>query len=73
MNQDNAPEADHIIAEDNTQPSDNPGDHTEALDEVRTQTKDEDAPTTEPPPFQRKGRIDGRTYAPNLESRTNQS
>ncbi|KAJ5193778.1 hypothetical protein N7472_006244 [Penicillium cf. griseofulvum] len=51
MNQDNAPEADHIIAEDNTQPSDNPGDHTEALDEVRTQTKDEDAPTTEPPPL----------------------
>ncbi|CAG7944718.1 unnamed protein product [Penicillium nalgiovense] len=35
MNQDNAPEADQIIAEDNTQPSDNARYHTEALDEVR--------------------------------------
>lgn len=46
MNQDNAPEAGHIIAEDNTQPSDNARNHTEALNEVRTQTKNEAAPST---------------------------
>lgn len=44
MNQENAPEADHIIAEDNNQTSDNARYHTEALNEVRTQTKDEAAP-----------------------------
>lgn len=50
MSQDNAPEADHIIAEDNTQPSDNARNHTEALNEVSTQTKDEAAPSTQPLP-----------------------
>ncbi|KAJ5978308.1 hypothetical protein N7501_001650 [Penicillium viridicatum] len=50
MNQDNAPEAGHIIAEDNTQPSDNARNHTEALNEVRTRTKDEAAPSTKPLP-----------------------
>ncbi|OQD71391.1 hypothetical protein PENPOL_c001G05003 [Penicillium polonicum] len=48
MNQDNAPEAGHIIAEDDTQPSDNARNHTEALNVVRTQTKDEAAPSTKP-------------------------
>ncbi|KAJ5476771.1 hypothetical protein N7475_002500 [Penicillium sp. IBT 31633x] len=46
MTQDSAPEAGHIITEDNTQPSDNARNHTEALNGVRIQTKDEAAPTT---------------------------
>ncbi|CAG8898220.1 unnamed protein product [Penicillium egyptiacum] len=48
MDQDNATEAEHIIAEDNTERSDNARNHTEAVNEVRTQTKDEAAPSTKP-------------------------
>jgi serine/threonine protein kinase len=48
MDQDDAPEADHITAEDNTQPNDDSRNHTEALDEVKTQTKDEAAPSAKP-------------------------
>ena len=48
MTQDDAPEASH--PEDSNQPSDNARNHPEALNEVRTQTKDQAAPSTKPLP-----------------------